>query len=80
MTLDDCRRFYAKEIQCGANLTSPALVEALATIPREKFMGPSPWQITSPELLPLVSMGLRESPYVTTNDPQDLYQQCACRP
>ena len=73
MTLDDCRRFYAKEIQCVANLTSPAVVEALATIPREKFMGPSPWQIVSPEVLPLVSMVLRESSYVTTNDPQDLY-------
>ena len=39
------RRFYAEEIQAISNLRSPALVEALATIPRERFLGAGPWTI-----------------------------------
>ena len=36
------RRFYAEELRFTANLT-PALVEAFATVPRERFLGPGPW-------------------------------------
>ncbi|HUE00290.1 MAG TPA: hypothetical protein VMR62_12015 [Bryobacteraceae bacterium] len=39
MTLDDYRRFYAEEIEQVASLTSPALVEAFAWVPREQFLG-----------------------------------------
>jgi protein-L-isoaspartate(D-aspartate) O-methyltransferase len=39
------RRFYAEEIQVTANLTSPAMVEALATVPRERFLPAGPWTI-----------------------------------
>jgi protein-L-isoaspartate(D-aspartate) O-methyltransferase len=39
------RRFYAEEVQVTANLKSPALVEALATVPREQFLPPGPWAI-----------------------------------
>ncbi len=74
MTLEDCRRFYAEEIRVIANLTSTAVVEALARVPREKFMGPGPWKVTSSESLMLASMDLLTgSPYATTNDPCDLY-------
>ena len=48
MTLDDYRRFYAEEIEQVASLTSPALVEAFARVPREKFLGPPPWQFVPP--------------------------------
>jgi protein-L-isoaspartate(D-aspartate) O-methyltransferase len=39
------RRFFAEEIQVTANLRSSGLVEALATVPRERFLPPGPWTI-----------------------------------
>jgi protein-L-isoaspartate(D-aspartate) O-methyltransferase len=51
VSLEDYRRFYAEEIACVAALRSRALVEALAKVPREKFLGPGPWQIGSFELM-----------------------------
>lgn len=41
------RRFFAEEIQTLSNLTTPALVDALATVPRERFLPPGPWTIRS---------------------------------
>jgi protein-L-isoaspartate(D-aspartate) O-methyltransferase len=41
------RRFYAEEVQMIAGLKTPALVEALATVPRERFLPPGPWTIRS---------------------------------
>ena len=43
--LDEQRRFYAEEIQAVANLSSPAVIDALATIPRERFLPPGPWTV-----------------------------------
>ena len=67
MTIEDCRRFYAEEIRIAAGLNSGPLTEAFARVPREQFLGPSPWQIVSPDMLS------REKAYVTTENPQDLY-------
>lgn len=39
------RRFFAEEIQIVANLRSPVLVDALAAVPRERFLPPGPWTI-----------------------------------
>jgi protein-L-isoaspartate(D-aspartate) O-methyltransferase len=39
------RRFFAEDIQMIANLRTPALIEALATVPRERFLGPGPWMV-----------------------------------
>jgi protein-L-isoaspartate(D-aspartate) O-methyltransferase len=39
------RRFYAEEIEAVANLSTPGLVEALATVPRERFLGKGPWTV-----------------------------------
>lgn len=39
------RRFFAEEIEAVASLTTPALVEALATVPREAFLPPGPWVV-----------------------------------
>jgi len=49
-TLDDCRRFYAEEVQFAANLTSPALIAALGSVPRERFLGPGPWDVAVPDM------------------------------
>jgi len=72
-TLEDCRAFYAQEIRFAATVATPGLVEAYARVPREKFLGPAPWQISSPEARALSVAGLRESSYVTVNNPRDLY-------
>jgi protein-L-isoaspartate(D-aspartate) O-methyltransferase len=39
------RTFYAEEIRAVADLKSEALVRALASVPRERFLGPGPWRI-----------------------------------
>ena len=39
------RRFFAEDLRVSCHLTSPAVVEAFATIPRERFLGPGPWTI-----------------------------------
>ncbi len=41
------RQFYAEDIALLANLHTPGLVEALATVPRERFLPPGPWFIKS---------------------------------
>ena len=43
--LDARRRYFAEEIETTSNLRSAALVDALATIPREQFLPPGPWVI-----------------------------------
>ena len=43
--LDLQRRFFAEEIQITANLQSGALVDALAQVPRERFLPEGPWTI-----------------------------------
>src|ERR1700745_1013667 len=50
MTLEECRRFYAEEIRYAANLSTPALIEAFARVPRENFLGPGPWKIAGADL------------------------------
>lgn len=72
-SLEDCRAFYAQEIRFAATVVTPGLVEAYARVPREKFLGPAPWQVSSPDARALSMAGLRESGYVTVNDPRDLY-------
>ena len=39
------RRFFAEEIEAVAKLRSPALVDALACVPREQFLPPGPWSV-----------------------------------
>jgi protein-L-isoaspartate(D-aspartate) O-methyltransferase len=73
LTLEDCRAFYAQEIRFAATVVTPGLVEAYARVPREKFLGPAPWQISSPNARALSIAGLRESSYLSVDDPRDLY-------
>ncbi|HVD94470.1 MAG TPA: methyltransferase domain-containing protein [Vicinamibacterales bacterium] len=65
------RRFYAEEIQAISNLRTPALVEALATTPRERFLGPGPWTIRS-------ESDFQAAPRTTPSaDPSHLYHNVA---
>jgi len=41
------RRFFAEEIQVAANLRTASIVDALASVPRERFLPPGPWTIRS---------------------------------
>jgi protein-L-isoaspartate(D-aspartate) O-methyltransferase len=41
----DAREFLAEEIRVTANIRSANLVDALATVPRERFLPPGPWHI-----------------------------------
>lgn len=47
---EHARQYYAEELRVTANLKSTALVEALARVPRERFLGPGPWIIRGTEL------------------------------
>ncbi len=46
-SIEAARRFYAQEL-CRINgISSPAILAAFATVPRERFVGPGPWTIQS---------------------------------
>jgi protein-L-isoaspartate(D-aspartate) O-methyltransferase len=64
--IEEARRHYAEELRFTAKLGSRAVIDAFATVPRERFFGPGPWRLLSP-------MALGE--YWTTEDadPRDLY-------
>ncbi len=49
-TLEESRREFAEKIRAIAGLRSAGLVQALASVPREEFVGPGPWLLTSPAL------------------------------
>ena len=43
--IESARRFYAEEL-CRINrISSPAILAAFSTVPRERFVGPGPWMI-----------------------------------
>ncbi|HET6372448.1 MAG TPA: methyltransferase domain-containing protein, partial [Candidatus Polarisedimenticolia bacterium] len=73
MTLDECRRFYAEEIRLAAGVKTPALVEAFARVPRERFLGPGPWQVATADI------GCGGVSYLPTDDadPRWLYHNVA---
>ena len=71
MTIEDCRSFYAQEVRWAANLNSPALIDAYARVPREKYLGPPPWQIVSVDLRALSLAGLGSMAQRKTDEPRD---------
>lgn len=44
----EARAWYAEELCFTARVSSAAVIEAFATVPRERFVGPGPWRIRSP--------------------------------
>jgi len=73
MTLDQYRQFYADEIRLLANVHSNDLVRAFATVARENYLGPPPWQICSGDQAALSLLGLGGDAYTATENPTDLY-------
>ncbi len=73
MTIEECRAFYAQEVRFAANLTTPGLVEAFASVPREKFLGPGPWQIGSADARAMSVAGVGQLSYITVEDPREVY-------
>jgi protein-L-isoaspartate(D-aspartate) O-methyltransferase len=69
--LDIRRRCYAEEVQAVANLRSGRLVDALATVPRERFLPPGPWTLRSEAD---VGGGPRQTPDA---DPRHVYHNLA---
>jgi protein-L-isoaspartate(D-aspartate) O-methyltransferase len=65
-SIEQARQHYAEELRFTAKLGSRVVVEAFATVPRERFLGPGPWRILSPMAMP---------EYWTTEDadPRHLY-------
>ena len=55
-TIADFRRFYAEFIVKSAGGDSGRLMEAIATVPREDFLGPGPWQVFGSARIPLDEM------------------------
>ena len=47
-SIQRARRSFAEELRSIARVTMPALVEAFASVPRERFAGPPPWRVLSP--------------------------------
>jgi protein-L-isoaspartate(D-aspartate) O-methyltransferase len=47
-SLEQIRHWYAEELRYAARVSSPAVIGAFATVPRERFVGPGPWRIRSP--------------------------------
>jgi protein-L-isoaspartate(D-aspartate) O-methyltransferase len=74
ITLAHRRQFFAEEIEAVARLRSRALVDALAAIPREKFLPPGPWStLGDADLTGLMTGGATR--YITTpdTDPKRVY-------
>lgn len=72
ITIDaaDARRFLAEEIRVAANIQSPRIIDALATVPRERFLPPGPWQIRG--------VGDMGGPRLTEDrDPRHVYHDVA---
>lgn len=61
---DTARRFYARLVAASVGVTDPRIVDAFATVKRERFVGPGPWQVQV------------EGDYISTetDDPAVLYQ------
>ena len=69
------RRFFAEEIEAVARLRSTALVDALATVPRERFLRAGPWTVLAEtDVTGLAPAKMRETPDA---DPARVYHNIA---
>lgn len=72
--LDTYRRFFAEELQAVCRLQSDALVDAFARVPRERFLGPGPWQIRA---IDLMNPGGGGYYFTEDDDPRRIYHNIA---
>jgi len=69
LSLDDSRRAYAEDIRAVSDIRCEALIEALARVPREDFLGPGPWLVLrQPLSASLLRDTSQESIYRLTRD------------
>jgi protein-L-isoaspartate(D-aspartate) O-methyltransferase len=65
------RRSYAQSITTAAGLKTAALIDALATVPREQFLRPGPWLVVG-------AADARKPPQWTPDDnPEAVYQDAS---
>ena len=48
LAADAARRCFAEDLRVTYNLTSARLVDAIASVPRERFLPPGPWTLRGP--------------------------------
>jgi protein-L-isoaspartate(D-aspartate) O-methyltransferase len=66
------RRFFAEEIEAVARLRSPLLVNALAAVPRERFLPRGPWTVLADtDVLP--GLGPAKTRLTPDDDPARVY-------
>jgi protein-L-isoaspartate(D-aspartate) O-methyltransferase len=65
--LEQARREFAEKIRAMSALRSTRLVDALGSIPRERFLGPGPWQILR------LAEAMRGYEFTPDDDPRHLY-------
>ncbi len=77
IAIDVRRRLFAEEIEAVSRLRSPALVDALAAVPRERFLPPGPWTVAAdgPEGY-MLGAGIRTRPTADA-DPARIYHNIA---
>jgi protein-L-isoaspartate(D-aspartate) O-methyltransferase len=69
--LDQRRRFFAEDLETRCGLRSRALVNAFATVPRERFLRAGPWTVVAGSDL---RSGPREAGHLTPDaDPAHVY-------
>jgi len=67
------RRFFAEEIEAVARLRSRALVDALASVPRERFLGAGPWTILADADISGLGMAAPKYRQTVDADPARVY-------
>jgi protein-L-isoaspartate(D-aspartate) O-methyltransferase len=72
MVSPDIRQRYAEEIRTSAKVSSAALLEAFARVPREEFVGLGPWKILSRPV-----PGQKQPQIDEVADPAELYRDVA---
>lgn len=64
MAADADRRAFAEAIAAASHLTNRRVIDALACVPREDFLGPGPWTIRGP--------GMPAAQLTATSDPVEV--------
>ncbi len=62
--IESARHFYAEELCRVNHISSPAILAAFSTVPRERFVGPGPWMIQT--------SGTQF--FTESDDPRNVYQ------
>ena len=75
MVSTDVRQRYAEEIRINAQVSSTALLQGFAKVPREEFVGPDPWKTLSRP-----APGHTQPQVVEVAEPTELYRDVAVLP